>query len=723
MNTTLEGTFDLGSEERTYSLWSGQLLGECVAVDTETTLIKDPDTIPRICLASVSDGTNHYIVQPELLPEFLTLHLANDRHLVFHNVAFDFWVIDQYLTAANAMEARNWFWTAVDQHRIHDTMLLGALVSLARSDDDRMVSLADACLQRLGIAIEKDEYRLRFGELLRKPWSEVENGFFDYAIKDAAVTWHLFATLTHDANEICQEHDLSDQYGFLTEAIQVKAAIGLDRIHRNGMPVDLARAQDLREKLDSEIFNLVTKISSIAPDVWHSSPQNGTLDRNGKTVLPKVNQKGLRSYLSGIAEEHGLVVPMTPKGEIRLSVKTYWSQHRQVDPLIDAYCKYTELTKLRSFLDGLSLSRIHPRYRTLVRTGRTSCSGPNVQQLPSKSAIREVVSAGPENVLFSIDYGCLELRTLAAVCHQTYGFSRLRDVLIEGIDPHRYTAAMFAGISVKELSERPDCGDLRQHAKVFNFGIPGGFSPKSLTGYAKLEYGVELSQEEAECFIHKLTQEVYPEIGLYLSEDTQAIVAAKLRADPLAVAATWPEPYELGMLKKIVHGKPCRADGKPYLDTTIERMWLQLQSLCRNPELIPHIESRDTGADSPLRNILASSVSTVTGRTRGSVRFTQAKNTPFQGLAADGCKQALWELTKAGYRVIAFIHDEFIIEIPEADHYTHVAKDINEICCRSMEEFVPGIPVTCEYAVSRRWSKQAEATYDSSGRLIPWQCN
>lgn len=149
-------------------------------------------------------------------------------------------------------------------------------------------------------------------------------------------------------------------------------------------------------------------------------------------------------------------------------------------------------------------------------------------------------------------------------------------------------------------------------------------------------------------------------------------------------------------------------------------MWFELRSLCRNPSLLEHIASRNTTAESPLNHLLESSVSTATGRIRGGVKFTQAKNTPFQGLAADGCKQALWNLTKSGYRVIAFVHDEFVIELPEADQYTEVAADINRICCESMEQFVPGIPVTSEYAISRRWSKKAEAVYDDANRLLEW---
>jgi DNA polymerase I-like protein with 3'-5' exonuclease and polymerase domains len=101
------------------------------------------------------------------------------------------------------------------------------------------------------------------------------------------------------------------------------------------------------------------------------------------------------------------------------------------------------------------------------------------------------------------------------------------------------------------------------------------------------------------------------------------------------------------------------------------------------------------------------------------VGFTQARNTPFQGLAADGAKLGLWALVKAGYRVVAFIHDEFVIELPEGADHTREAKAIENILNHSMERVTGDIPVACEYALARRWSKAAKAEFDRAGRLIP----
>ena len=56
--------------------------------------------------------------------------------------------------------------------------------------------------------------------------------------------------------------------------------------------------------------------------------------------------------------------------------------------------------------------------------------------------------------------------------------------------------------------------------------------------------------------------------------------------------------------------------------------------------------------------------------------YTRARNTPFSGLAADGAKLALWNIQKLGYRIVAFIHDEMVVAIPES---THSRKDIETI--------------------------------------------
>ena len=63
----------------------------------------------------------------------------------------------------------------------------------------------------------------------------------------------------------------------------------------------------------------------------------------------------------------------------------------------------------------------------------------------------------------------IELVTLANVCHQKFGRSRLRDILQDGVDPHSYVAAQFEGCSLDEFKQLPNRKELRQRAKAAEF--------------------------------------------------------------------------------------------------------------------------------------------------------------------------------------------------------------------------------------------------------------
>ena len=91
----------------------------------------------------------------------------------------------------------------------------------------------------------------------------------------------------------------------------------------------------------------------------------------------------------------------------------------------------------------------------------------------------------------------------------------------------------------------------------------------------------------------------------------------------------------------------------------------------------------------------------------------------FQGVAADGAKEALYELVKAGFRVVNFIHDEYLIEIPaESDLVGQEAK-VKEIMIGAMQKHLPDVPVEVDVAWGERWLKSGTHQLDSNGKLVP----
>jgi hypothetical protein len=77
---------------------------------------------------------------------------------------------------------------------------------------------------------------------------------------------------------------------------------------------------------------------------------------------------------------------------------------------------------------------------------------------------------------------------------------------------------------------------------------------------------------------------------------------------------------------------------------------------------------------------------------------------------------------KEGYRLVGFVHDEILIELPDEGGSVSLAqvRRVQEILCRCMEEvLVGGIPVNCEPMLSHRWHKKAKLLIEGD-RVVPW---
>lgn len=710
----------LGDQIFAFDLWGcSEKLRSPIAIDTETELIKGFD-VPRVALISVSDGRLHRLIKPSDLQAFIDRHSEAD--FIAHNAAFDFAVIRAALRDPLA-------WVEVaDQGRLHDTMILDALIRLGKDDsypiNRDLGSLAKAYL---GLSIDKDDpYRLRYAELLDRPWELADPGFFTYAIKDAIVTRKLWEVLSAIAakqikpfrSQISPGAERS--FGLLTESLQVKAAIALGQIERQGVALDQKQVAATKAKLSREVESLIADLQQLpeCKGLFKLSKCGSlTLTASGK---PATNQIRLCEVLEAIAEDLDLEdVPRSEKTrKITTSIK-HWSQYAERSLFLSAWVKLEEVAKLCQFFAGLKADRIHPRYTTLVRTGRTSCHGPNIQQLPREGGFREMIVPSPGYLFLGIDYSFIELRTLATVCENRYGRSRLADVIREGVDPHSFTASMFEGVSIEDFAKLPNKKQLRQRAKALNFGIPGGLGAASLVSYAATAYGVDLSMDQASSFRDRLISDVYPELSEYLKEDPIEALSHNLQTSGFRVRTAFETDGAIGAVKRIVAGKG-KSSGAEYGEGFVDRVWESLKALNQSRRLADQIANREA-SEQLSRDLFFSPVVTLTGRLRGQVGFSQSRNTPFQGLAADGAKLALWGLYRAGFRSVAFVHDEVLIELPQSANHTEEAKRIDHILCDSMQQLTGSIPIACEYALSDRWYKQAEAVFDENGKLKPWR--
>jgi hypothetical protein len=153
----------------------------------------------------------------------------------------------------------------------------------------------------------------------------------------------------------------------------------------------------------------VAAVRAACPDLYKVK-KDGSLATT-KTGAPSKSKKALLARLATIKDEietanpgASLRVPLTPKRrELKTSTEV-WSEYVQLHPFLTAWIETEELAKLLQFFGHLQTGRAHSHYTTLVRTGRTSCSGPNVQQIPRKGPLRQAFIPSPGHLLLASDY-------------------------------------------------------------------------------------------------------------------------------------------------------------------------------------------------------------------------------------------------------------------------------------------------------------------------------
>ena len=169
---------------------------------------------------------------------------------------------------------------------MHDTMILDQLIGLARRDaEPRPRNLADVGREYARMEISKeDPFRLRFGELIGADWAGVEDGFFEYAVKDVIVTLHAYRTMLLEAQRLMVESTgavgsrstrCSRGTARSRSSIQVKGAIALSRIERYGMHVDLDRVRTAEAALRAGLEASVTALRAMCPDAVQDRPGPG----------------------------------------------------------------------------------------------------------------------------------------------------------------------------------------------------------------------------------------------------------------------------------------------------------------------------------------------------------------------------------------------------------------------------------------------------------------
>ena len=213
-------------------------------------------------------------------------------------------------------------------------------------------------------------------------------------------------------------------------------------------------------------------------------------------------------------EEQGLpVIRKTPKGQPSTAEDVL--QELALDyELPQLILDYRSMSKLKStYTDRLPeeinerTGRVHTSYHQAVAaTGRQSSQGPNLQNIPLRSAegrrIRQAFVAPKGRCIVAADYSQIELRIMAHLS----GDEGLTRAFAEDRDIHQATAAEVFGAPLDDVTS-----DQRRSAKAINFGLIYGMSAFGLAKQLGITRGA--AQEYVDLYFER-----YPGVRQYMDD-------------------------------------------------------------------------------------------------------------------------------------------------------------------------------------------------------------
>ena len=424
-----------------------------IAVDTETTGLNPHIHKLRLVQIAVA-GLPVFVIdcfafllgEAELLKDILECRAVK----VFQNAKFDL----QFFMAIGIYPAP-----------IFDTMLAGQL--LRTSGGAARAGLNALAQHYLDETIDKDEQR--------SDWSgPLSDRQIEYAAKDADVLLRLRDAMVKHI----YENGLSE-----IALIEFSCASAIAQIEYTGICLDVQKWNALLDK------TVKTRDDALGILYGYTARPVVQMTLTGEDVVSG-HSFDSNPFVLSLLHKNGIYVDSTSKHDLASYAK---------QPLVRAISAYRKASKaLSSFLYPIpaminaKTGRLHPRYGQFgAWSGRMTCSGPNIQQIPRDKDFRACFVAAPGKKLIVADYSQIELRVAADMT----GDPRMTAAYRNGEDLHRLTASLMLGKPTDTITPQE-----RQAAKAVNFGLIYSMGAAGLQQYSLQSYGVEMTLEQAEQF-------------------------------------------------------------------------------------------------------------------------------------------------------------------------------------------------------------------------------
>jgi len=631
--------------------------------DFETHLIKPGQTCPRMVCLSTADLQNNTALYTREEGLDVAERILTKEESGGHHIFYDLGV----LCAERPKLVRETF-RALDEARLHCTKIRQMMIDNARGQlkfefneetlefKKQNYQLFRLVQRHLGYDISAQKkggnvWRMRYAELDGVPLDQWPEEAKQYPIDDAVETKDVWASQ--------QERDIDPDTipGYEWE---MRSAWALNLMGTWGVRTDEEAVVEYEKDLQADFADQI-----------RICQEYGFRRAGGKKGISRDTKK-IMAAVEDWYKEHEMRMKLTPKGQVSMDREQLTTTDH---PGLNAVAESVRIEKLlTTYVPGLKRGTIvplNPNYNPIIETFRTSCSGGmkidgvpvgmNLQNLPRKGKVRECVIPREGNCFAFCDYDTLEMRTLAQVNLDLFGFSELAESLKAGRDLHVDLAADMLGMDYDRAMRLYEAGDkdiaeARQFCKIGNYGFGGGMGPKAFVAYAKNMGGIIVDPEHA-MTLWRGFRKKWREMNDYFAHCS--FLCMDGNAEHIVFERT-------GMVRGDV----------PYT------------AVCNG--FFQHLAAR--GAKDSLYQV--------------SKECYCDGGSPLYG-----CRPWL------------FAHDEIGLEIPYmafGPKRTHeAAMRLQQVMIDVMKRWCPDVPIGATVALTRRWYKGAPPLFDKNGILIP----
>ena len=707
-----------------------------IGFDVETFLIKN-NTAPQVVCMTFYDPRNEtakgYILDAKDGAVQLAEYLKDDSvWLIAHNAMFDFITSSLLSPKLFALIFR-----AYKRGRIHCTKLREALMLVGGPDNYGEIrgtvngtkmpvsylSLAGCLFTYFGKDVtgskvkarskgspSADIWRLRYHELHGIPVQQWPIEAVDYAIADAEYALGVFLLQQKKAQRISapimKEHKAT---GTIIDDAQRQATAEFCLMYmgfKTGVKINQKKIQAAYDHLMQEHDAIIARIADFGYYTKVAKHKRGhkvvkarvkaTFDRcysilqyTEPSIYTEASLKAGKQEISTAKGPRDNLLRMVDKAieyEVTPTTRVPLKQDKldELAILAEALRTFADCEglwkEINTFIKGLRRSRLSQdsriRYNLngFVATGRTSSSDPNMQNLPRGGAVRDCIEAEDGHIFIINDYSNAEMRSLGQENWDTQGAASMLAVEYrkdKHFDPHLYAAYQMINIEQGTSLTFDDAKAIYADKKHKDYKLM-----KKFRTLAKiLNFGLAGGLSHVSFVDYARGYKVYMSIG-----------ESKRLCDMWK--QVWSEMQTYFDLRSELFRTDVMGDE---LTTEAQRTYLFRQS----------------------------------NRARYLRKYTVGCNTPFQGISADGAKEAVirtfqecYFMKKSplyGCKPILFVHDEIVLECPydgsEESHLkaSEAALRLSKVMEVCMEKYTPDVPAVAEPTLSAQWTKDAES--------------